>query len=92
MQKMRYLSIADLRKMITETTRGCILMEAPEKLANFLETHNALETTTRATFLEELKQMRHVPGHDMKDESLPEKNPLYRMLQKRYFFGFGAYG
>lgn len=86
------LFLADLRKMITETTRGCILMEAPEKLANFLETHNALETTTRATFLEELKQMRHVPGHDMKDESLPEKNPLYRMLQKRYFFGFGAYG
>jgi len=28
----------------------------------------------------------------MKDEAIPEKNPLYKTLKKRYFFGFGAYG
>lgn len=84
--------LTSLRQMVANTTRGCILMEDPEKLANFLEEHGGIETTTRATFLEELKKMRPVPGHDMKDDAIPERNPLYRMLQKRYFFGFGAYG
>ena len=84
--------LADLRKMTASTTRGCILMEDPEKLVDFLETHGGFETTSRATFLEELKLMRHVPGHDMHEEAIPEKSPLYRMLQKLYFFGFGAYG
>ncbi len=84
--------LADLRKMTASTSRGCILMENPEKLADFLEAHGGFETTTRATFLEELRRMRPVPGHDMHEEAIPEKSPLYRMLQKRYFFGFGAYG
>lgn len=89
-QKSEFL--ADMRKMIAETTRGCILMESPEKLADFIEAHGGFETTSRATFLEELKRMHHVAGHDMKDEAIPEKNPLYKTLKKRYFFGFGAYG
>ena len=84
--------LTDLRQMIANTTRGCILMEDPEKLADFLENRGIIETTSRATFMEELKRMHHVAGHDMGDEAIPEKNPLYRMLQKRYFFGFGAYG
>ncbi len=84
--------LAGLRKMIAETTRGCILMENPQRLADYLQEQGALETTSRATFMEELGRMRPVPGHDMKEEAIAEKSPLYRMLQKRYFFGFGAYG
>ena len=78
--------------MIAETTRGCILMEDPERLADYLEEQGALETTTRATFMEELRHMRPVACNDMKEEAIAEKSPIYRMLQKRYFFGFGAYG
>lgn len=89
-QKSAFL--ADLRQMIAKTTRGCILMEDPERLAAFLEQHGGIDTTSRATFMEELRRMRPVPGHDMKGEAIAEKSPLYRMLQKRYFFGFGAYG
>lgn len=84
--------LADLRQMTASTSRGCILLEDPEKLADFLVEHHAIDTTSRATFLEELRKMRPVAGHDMRDEAIAEKNPLYRMLQKRYFFGFGAYG
>lgn len=84
--------LADLRQMTASTSRGCILLEDPEKLADFLVEHHAIDTTSRATFLEELCKMRPVAGHDMRDEAIAEKNPLYRMLQKRYFFGFGAYG
>lgn len=84
--------LADLRQMTASTSRGCILLEDPEKLADFLVEHHAIDTTSRATFLEELRKMRPVVGHDMRDEAIAEKSPLYRMLQKRYFFGFGAYG
>lgn len=84
--------LADLRQLTAQTTRGCILMEDPQRLADFLEARGGHETTTRATFLEELRRMRPVPGHDMKDEAIAEQSPLYRFLQKRYFFGFGAYG
>ena len=84
--------LSDLRQMTASTSRGCILLEDPEKLADFLVEHHAIDTTSRATFLEELHKMQPVAGHDMREEAIPEKNPLYRRLQKRYFFGFGAYG
>ena len=84
--------LSDLRQMTASTSRGCILLEDPEKLADFLVEHQAIDTTSRATFLEELRKMQPVAGHDMREDAIAEKNPLYRMLQKRYFFGFGAYG
>lgn len=84
--------LTDLRQLTASTSRGCILLEDPEKLADFLVEHHAIDTTSRATFLDELRKMRPIAGHDMRDEAIAEKNPLYRMLQKRYFFGFGAYG
>lgn len=81
-----------LRKMTAETSRGCILMDNPQKLVEFLEKENAVETTSRATVMKEYSQMGYKPGHDMKENAIPEKNPLYRLLKKKYFFGFGAYG
>ncbi len=84
--------LADLRQMTAETSRGCILLEDPAKLVDFLEQHGALETTTRRTVLEEFRRMTPLAGHDMKGEEIPEQNTLYRLLKKRYFFGFGAYG
>ena len=84
--------LADLRHMTAQTSRGCILLEDPQKLASFLKQYNVSETTTRQTFMAELEKMTHHAGHDMRDDAVAEKNPLYRLLQKHYFFGFGAYG
>ena len=41
---------------------------------------------------EEYQKMNPVPGHDMEGEEIPEQNVFYRLLKKKYFFGFGAYG
>ena len=38
------------------------------------------------------QKMNPVPGHDMEGEEIPEQNVFYRLLKKKYFFGFGAYG
>lgn len=84
--------LEDLRRMTAETSRGCILLDNPDKLVRFLKDNNAIETTSRGNVMEEYEKMGIKPGHDMGEDAIPEKNPLYRLLKKKYFFGFGAYG
>ncbi|MCD8260910.1 MAG: radical SAM protein [Bacteroides sp.] len=84
--------LAGLRELTSGSSRGCILMEDPEKLVHFLEEQRAGDTTSRGTVLEEYRKMRPVAGHDMSGEEIPEKNTFYKLLKKKYFFGFGAYG
>ena len=81
-----------MRHKIAQTTRGCILMENPQLMAEIIRSYDAQETTTRATAMKEYAEMTPVPGHDMGDEAIPEKSRPYRWLKKNYFFGFGAYG
>lgn len=84
--------MADLRVMTAEQSRGCILMENPKLLANFLAEHGAIDTTSRKTVLGEYSQMNTVSGHDMGEDAIPERSTPYKWLKKNYFFGFGAYG
>ena len=84
--------LADLRKMTASNSRGCILLEDPTKLVDFLVEHQAIDTTSRNTVLREYQNMDQLAGHDMKDNAIPEKNIFYKTLKKKYFFGFGAYG
>lgn len=84
--------LAEFRKMTAENSRGCILLENPQKLTAFLEKQEAVDTTTRQTALEEYKKMTPKVGHNMKGDEIPEKNGIYKIIKKKYFFGFGAYG
>ena len=84
--------LANMRMVTSKLSRGCILMENPEVMVKFLEQYKALETTSRATVLDEFKRMNIVAGHNMEGREIPEKNKIYRFIKKHYFFGFGAYG
>lgn len=84
--------LAGLRKITAEDTRGCIIMENPQLMREFLQAQGAVDTTTRATVAQEYEAMCPVPGHDMKEDLIPEQNVFYKLLKKKYFFGFGAYG
>lgn len=84
--------LADFRKMTAESSRGCILLEDPQKMVEFLEKHNAIDTTSRATILEEYKKMTPLAGHNQQGSEIPEENVFYKIVKKKYFFGFGAYG
>ncbi len=84
--------LADFRKMTAESSRGCILLEDPEKLVEFLEKHDAIDTTSRASVLEEYRKMTPVAGHNQQGQEIAEKNVFYKLVKKKYFFGFGAYG
>lgn len=84
--------LAEFRQMTAESSRGCILLEDPQKMVEFLEKHQAIDTTSRKTVLEEYKKMYPVAGHNQAGKEIPEQNVFYKKLKKRYFFGFGAYG
>ena len=84
--------LADLRELTAENSRGCIILENPELMVDFLVKHGAVDSTSRQTVLEEFRKLGNLPGHDLQGEEIPEQNVFYRLLKKNYFFGFGAYG
>lgn len=84
--------LADFRQMAAAHSRGCILLENPQKMVEFLEGHQAIDTTSRGTILAEYKKMTPLAGHNQEGDEIPEESIFYRMVKKKYFFGFGAYG
>ena len=83
--------LSSFRKMAAGKTRGCILLDDPEALCEFIEGCGA-EASSGRDGLEEIRAMEKLPCHDLGDEAIPDRNPLYRIAKKRWFFGFGAYG
>ncbi|MDR2472353.1 MAG: radical SAM protein [Tannerella sp.] len=81
-----------LRRLAADASRGCILLENPALLVQYLENKDVIDTTTRQSVMVELRRMQTLPGHDLRDEEIPERNFMYKWLKKKYFFGFGVYG
>ena len=84
--------LADLRKLTAEKSRGCIILENPELMVDFLIKHGAVDSTSRNTVLQEFSKMKNLPGHDLRGDEIPDQNIFYRFVKRNYFFGFGAYG
>lgn len=85
--------LEDFRSFTAKRSRGCVLLEDPQSLCEFLKKHEVYATSGRAGgLLEELEKMTPNAGHDMKDKAIPERGFIYKTLKKKYFFGFGAYG
>lgn len=80
------------RETATAATRGCILLERPDVLREFVAAGGARDTSGRSSGLEELAAMIPHPGHHIPGEEIPERAWFYRFAKKHWFFGFGAYG
>jgi len=83
--------LADFRKTAAAATRGCVLLEQPQLVAEIVARHGARDTTHRQRALAELlaappRPSQHSPGNEM-----PEEHWMYRFAKKHWFFGFGAY-
>ena len=65
--------LSDFRKMSAETTRGCIMLERPDKVKEFVEKHDAPDGTARKTALPELEAMQNRPSQWNRVEQVPEK-------------------
>ncbi len=84
------------RTEVSARTRGCIIMEDPQWLAEFVRAQmkacGAVDSTGRNAFLDELAAAAPYPSHHIPGAEIPEKSRLYRFAKKHWFFGFGAYG
>ncbi len=83
--------LRDFRKQIESKTKGCVLMEDPSWVKDFAEKHNALNTSNRPEYFEELASSPSVNSHGS-CPVIPEKSLIYRMAKRTAFFGMGAYG
>ncbi|MEA2069365.1 MAG: radical SAM protein, partial [Verrucomicrobiota bacterium] len=84
--------LAKFRTMCCETTQGCIIMEHPETLSGFIKAEDAIDSSGRGTFLDELGGMCACGSHHQPGKEIPERSWAYRFAKKNWFFGFGAYG
>lgn len=88
--KSRFLN--RFRKEASALGGGCILLEAPERLAEVVRVSRAQGTGGRGTELDELGRMRPRCSHRMEGEAIPEPAGFYRWAKKHWFFGLAAYG
>jgi MoaA/NifB/PqqE/SkfB family radical SAM enzyme len=76
---------------VNERTCGCVILEHPQELVEYLESQQAEDTSGRDAYGEfsasEARSSHHLPG-----EEIPEDYWVYRFLKKQLFFGMGGYG
>lgn len=80
------------RSCACETGRGCILLDAPARLAAVVQEAGARDTTGRGTGMAEIAALEVRPSHVHPGPPIPEQHWAYRLAKKYWFFGFGAYG
>lgn len=83
--------LKDFRTQIQQKTKGCVVMEDPQWLAEFVRKHNAQNTSGRKGELDRLTLAPVTCSHGSCDV-IPEKSRIYRFAKRRAFFGLGAYG
>ncbi len=84
--------LTDLRKFCQSHTSGCVLLDCPQDLVQFIQQHQVYDSSGRNTALAEISSMKKCPGHHISDCEIPEKHWLYRWAKRYGFFGFGGYG
>ena len=83
--------LKEFRELAAQTTRGCIVLEGPDKLKALIEKHGARDTTVRQTALPELAALESRPSQFDPQNEIPEKSWAYRFAKKHWFHDFGAY-
>ena len=81
------------RELAADTTRGCIVLERPDLLANLVDDESATDGTVRGTAMAELNAMQVRPSQYSPDPAtaVPEKSWAYRIAKRLFFNDFGTY-
>jgi hypothetical protein len=83
--------LRDFRQLAQSSTRGCIVLERPDLLKELVERHGARDSTARGTALAELVAMEVRTSQYNPGNEIPEKNWLYRLAKRYWFYDFGVY-
>jgi len=79
------------QRFAAERTRGCVILERPQELVEYLRSMSAGDYSGRDAY-SELSGLEPRTSHHLPGEEIPEDSWLYRFLKKQLFFGMGAYG
>jgi len=83
--------LREFQRFVHQRTRGCVILEHPQALADFLRAQGTTDYSGRDLLAElaaaEARTSHHLPG-----EEVAENFWFYRMLKRRLFFGMGGYG
>lgn len=78
-------------KFVTNRTKGCVILENPEELVDYIKGHGAKDYSTRDA-LAEIASGKPRHSHHLEGREIPEDHWMYRFLKKQVFFGMGALG
>jgi len=79
------------QEFVCQRTRGCVILERPQELVEYLRQSSAADYSGRDA-LAELAAASPRTSHHLPGEEIPEDFWLYRFLKRQLFFGMGAYG
>ncbi|MDB4413203.1 radical SAM protein [Pirellulaceae bacterium] len=84
--------LRDFRETAASSTRGCIVLERPDLIAELAERHGAKDSTARGTYMDEVNAMipRRSQYHPDMDP-IPEKSWAYKFAKKFAFHEYGVY-
>src|SRR5690606_28942995 len=83
--------LRDFRRTAAEHTRGCIVLERPDLLAELAQRHGARDTTARRQAIDEPAAMRPHPSQYNPGHEIPEKSWAYRIAKNLWFNDYGTY-
>ncbi len=83
--------LREFQQFVKDRTRGCVILEHPQALAQFLRDHGAKDHSGRDA-LAEIAAATPRTSHDLPGDEIPEDYWVYRLLKKQLFFGMGGYG
>ena len=79
-------------KFVKQRTKGCVILEHPQELHEFIKTAGAKDFSGRNTAFQELNAITPRHSHHLPDNEIPEDYWVYRFLKKQVFFGMAALG
>jgi MoaA/NifB/PqqE/SkfB family radical SAM enzyme len=83
--------LREFRELAAQTTRGCIVLERPDLLAELVERHGAKDSTARQSAMAELKALTPRTSQYNPADEVPEQSWMYRIAKYFWFNDFGIY-
>ena len=79
------------QKFVKDRTKGCVILENPKELTEYIEGCGATDYSTRDAY-SELSSGTPRNSHHLPDDEIPEDFWFYKLMKKSVFFGMGASG
>ncbi len=77
---------------VKERTKGCVILEKPQELHDYIKGSGATDFSGRGTAFQELNSITPRNSHHLPGEEIPEDYWVYRFLKSQVFFGMAALG